>query len=291
MVCTAPLTLYRNWLTVWSNGNILQYGESDVLARFYQHSVLQEDPVPAVWGRLVDWCRGYGATTPSHLGRKLAGPLCTTLSSAHQPQRRSTSSDMSPLVARNGNGWEMADKFRLKIRIPRNFQGSLTCRKSATWDRRLYFPSKGRHTEDFFARKNRQLRPGLNPRSWVPEASTLTTRPPKPLSSVRTHLTQSIIWSTKTKQEDMSMWVSGSEHGAIWWPLCIEHCSMALSLNEVLKWCNRGACKDVPYEDLPIMTCTKQNVCVKRVRFQDKHLILVTSQNLYQHTCNSNQPP
>jgi hypothetical protein len=26
------------------------------------------------------------------------------------------------------------------------------------------------------------------------------------------------------------------------------------------------------------------------VRFQDKHLILVTSQNLYQLTCNSNQP-
>jgi hypothetical protein len=30
----------------------------------------------------------------------------------------------------------------------------------------------------FFARR---LRPGTNPRSWVPEASILTTRPPKPL--------------------------------------------------------------------------------------------------------------
>jgi hypothetical protein len=27
------------------------------------------------------------------------------------------------------------------------------------------------------------LRPGLNPRSWVPEVSMLTTRPPKPLTS------------------------------------------------------------------------------------------------------------
>jgi len=44
--------------------------------------------------RLVDWYRGYGSTTPSHLGRKLAGPLCTAFSSAHQPQRRSTSSGM-----------------------------------------------------------------------------------------------------------------------------------------------------------------------------------------------------
>jgi hypothetical protein len=28
--------------------------------------------------------------------------------------------------------------------------------------------------------KIRRLRPGLNPRTWVPEASTLTPRPPKP---------------------------------------------------------------------------------------------------------------
>jgi hypothetical protein len=30
--------------------------------------------------------------------------------------------------------------------------------------------------------KIRRLRPGLNPRTWVPEASTLTPRPPKPLN-------------------------------------------------------------------------------------------------------------
>jgi hypothetical protein len=50
-----------------------------------------------------------------------------------------------------------------------------------TWGKRLYFPSEGRHAEDFFARKIRRLRPRANPRSWVPEASVLTTRPPKPL--------------------------------------------------------------------------------------------------------------
>jgi len=31
---------------------------------------------------------------------------------------------------------------------------SFTCRKSTTWDRRLYFPSEGRRAEDFFALKN-----------------------------------------------------------------------------------------------------------------------------------------
>jgi hypothetical protein len=51
----------------------------------------------------------------------------------------------------------------------------VTCRKSATWGKRLYFPSEGRHAEDFFARKIRR-QPGANPRSWVPEASMLTTR-------------------------------------------------------------------------------------------------------------------
>jgi hypothetical protein len=30
-------------------------------------------------------------------------------------------------------------------------------------------PPKGRHSEDFFARKIRSLQPGLNPRTWVSE--------------------------------------------------------------------------------------------------------------------------
>jgi hypothetical protein len=55
--------------------------------------------------------------------------------------------------------------------------------RSATWDRRLYFPSEGRHAVDFFARKIRWLGPGSIPRSRVPEASMLTTRPPKPLTA------------------------------------------------------------------------------------------------------------
>jgi hypothetical protein len=38
---------------------------------------------------------------------------------------------------------------------------------------RHYFPSEGKRVEDFFALKIRQLRPGANPRTWVPRASTL----------------------------------------------------------------------------------------------------------------------
>jgi hypothetical protein len=51
--------------------------------------------------------------------------------------------------------------------------------------KRLYFPSEGRHAVNFSAHKIRLLRPSSNPRSWVPEASTLTTRPPKPLLYIK----------------------------------------------------------------------------------------------------------
>jgi hypothetical protein len=50
---------------------------------------------------------------------------------------------------------------------------SFTCRKVTTWDRRLYCSSEGRGAEDFFDIKIRRLRPGVNPLTWVPKASTL----------------------------------------------------------------------------------------------------------------------
>jgi hypothetical protein len=48
-----------------------------------------------------------------------------------------------------------------------------TCRKAKTLDRRFYFSSEGRRTEHFFALNIRRLRPGVNPRTWVPKASTI----------------------------------------------------------------------------------------------------------------------
>ena len=72
------------------------------------------------------------------------------------------------LVVKGGTTWARNGRWILpeNSRLPRNIQGSFTCRKSTTWDRRLYFPSDGRRAEDFFS-------PGLNPRTWVPKASTL----------------------------------------------------------------------------------------------------------------------
>jgi hypothetical protein len=51
--------------------------------------------------------------------------------------------------------------------------------KSMTWDRQLYFPSEGRRAADFITLKIQRPRPGLNPRTLGPMASTLTTRPPR----------------------------------------------------------------------------------------------------------------
>ena len=50
-----------------------------------------------------------------------------------------------------------------KCRIPSYIQGFFTWRKSATWDRRLYFPSEGRRAEDFFALKNPTVSAGFEP--------------------------------------------------------------------------------------------------------------------------------
>ena len=58
--------------------------------------------------------------------------------------------------------------------------GSFTCRKSTTRDPRLYFPSEGSHTQDFYALKTiHRLRPGSNLRTSDPEASMITTGPPR----------------------------------------------------------------------------------------------------------------
>ena len=38
----------------------------------------------------------------------------------------------------------------------------------------------------FMPVKIQRLRPGLNPQTWVPEASMLTTRPPKPSYTIHT---------------------------------------------------------------------------------------------------------
>ena len=52
--------------------------------------------------------------------------------------------------------------------------GSFTCLKYATWDKRPYFPSEGRHAEDFFfALKNPTASAGFEPANLGTKSSTL----------------------------------------------------------------------------------------------------------------------
>jgi hypothetical protein len=71
----------------------------------------------------------------------------------------------SPLLAKEGT---------LSVKRPSNLagkridfhvspQGSLSCRKSMTRDKLLYFPSEGRRAGDFYARKNPTASAGFEP--------------------------------------------------------------------------------------------------------------------------------
>ena len=84
-------------------------------------------------------------------------------------------------AAEGGSMGEKLPRIVPKVATSTSLLGYFTCRKLTTWDRRLYFPSAERRAGDFFVRKIRRLRPGLNPRTWLPKTSTLTPRPPKPL--------------------------------------------------------------------------------------------------------------
>ena len=92
--------------------------------------------------------------------------------SRHKAPPASETTQANPVVE-GGTMGEKWPRILPKVATSTSLLSSFTCRNFTTWDRWLYFPYKGRRTEDFFARKIRRLQPVLNPRSWVPKASTL----------------------------------------------------------------------------------------------------------------------
>jgi len=93
---------------------------------------------------------------------------------ASEPQRRKVE-----LWARNFR------EFCRKRRLPRHFWFLLHAVNLRHGTDGFTSPPKEGVLRIFFARKIRRLRPGLNPRTRVPEASTLTSRPRKPLRFCR----------------------------------------------------------------------------------------------------------
>ena len=87
------------------------------------------------------------------------------------------------LVVKGGTTWARNGRWILPAnsRLPRNIQGSFTCRKSTTWGKRLYFPSEGRRAENFFALKNPTASAGFEPANLGTKGQHAASRPPKPL--------------------------------------------------------------------------------------------------------------
>ena len=79
------------------------------------------------------------------------------------------------LAAKYRTTWTRNGRWILpeNARLPSNIQGSFTCRESRTWDRRLYFPSEGRHADDFFALKNPTVSVGFELANLDTKVSTL----------------------------------------------------------------------------------------------------------------------
>ena len=80
-----------------------------------------------------------------------------------------------------GEKWTM-NFFPENVRLPRNIQGSFTCRKSTTWGKRLYVPSEGRRAEDFFAPKNPTASAGFEHTNLGTKGQHITSRPQKPIT-------------------------------------------------------------------------------------------------------------
>ena len=60
----------------------------------------------------------------------------------------------------------------------------VTCRKSTTWDKELYFPTEGRRAEDSFALKNPTASAGSEPAKLGTKGQHATSRTPKPLNGI-----------------------------------------------------------------------------------------------------------
>jgi hypothetical protein len=112
-------------------------------------------------GRLGSRSWGYHPVAPRPISCRplCVPPLVPPVISRGVPRQATWETS----VSEGGIGQEMACQFGLRLRLPRKSQGSFICRKSATWDRRLYFPSEGRHAVDFFAPKNPTASAGFEP--------------------------------------------------------------------------------------------------------------------------------
>jgi hypothetical protein len=112
--------------------------------------------------------------------------------------------------ARDGGRWNYEREYCPVICRNDDFHailGSFTCRKSTTWDRRLYFPSERRRAEDFLTLKNPTASAGFEPANLGTKGQHATPRPPKTLTCTYFILFLSIKlhWYTTAYSEDIGL--------------------------------------------------------------------------------------
>ena len=164
--------------TVWNNSyKIIRMNiKSSLPIYYYQYSALG-----LVWAgtRAQSGDRhGFGTLHPAQVFR---GSL-TLLSPACRRPHSTSAKTRESLAAK---GVTMGEKVCPVIlptwRLYSRHQGSSTCGKSTTWDRRLYFPSEGRREKDFFALKNPKASAGYEPANLGIKGQHATLRSPQPL--------------------------------------------------------------------------------------------------------------
>jgi hypothetical protein len=114
-----------------------------------------------------------------HLGftdRPIVHPLKGMSYLIHLQRRHLTKRCESHLLAKEGTIGISLSQSGISLRLKVSF----TCPKVGIWDRLFNFTPKEGGLRIFYTEKIQRLRPGSNPRTRETEASTQTTRPPKP---------------------------------------------------------------------------------------------------------------
>ena len=128
-------------------------------------------------GRFLQSAIASGTSNP-----KPGGPVIRTFQLLPPGVPTPETTRANPSSGRWNYGQENFREFCQKWRLPRHFWVLLHAVNLRHGTDGFTSPPEERRAEDFFARKIWRLWPGLNPRTRVPEASTLTSKPPKPLT-------------------------------------------------------------------------------------------------------------
>jgi hypothetical protein len=125
--------------------------------------------------------------------------------------QRSMSSDPIDLCYRGTEAGEKClNNFAYNLQLPWYIIRFFNMLQTCNMGQMALLPFWRKACWGFFDRKIWRLQPGANPRSWVTEASMLTTRPPKPLTSMDTLVSgfdQKCFWTLCLHTVHQCTWI------------------------------------------------------------------------------------